>query len=65
MLKVMTIVGTRPEIIRLCRAIEKFDRNFEHSLLHTGPKAEWLQKAHVPAALGSERFDLLARLGMG
>lgn len=36
MLKVMTIVGTRPEIIRLSRIIAVFDRYFEHVLVHTG-----------------------------
>lgn len=35
-LKVMTIVGTRPEIIRLCEIIKKFDSYFEHILVHTG-----------------------------
>jgi UDP-N-acetylglucosamine 2-epimerase (non-hydrolysing) len=32
----MTIVGTRPEIIRLSRIIEKLDRYCEHVLVHTG-----------------------------
>jgi UDP-N-acetylglucosamine 2-epimerase len=36
MLKVMTIVGTRPEIIRLSRVIERLDRHCEHVLVHTG-----------------------------
>lgn len=36
MLKVMTIVGTRPEIIRLSRIIPVFDRCFSHVLVHTG-----------------------------
>ena len=36
MLKVMTIVGTRPEIIRLSRVIEKLDRHCSHVLVHTG-----------------------------
>lgn len=36
MLKVMTIVGTRPEIIRLSRVIEKLDRHCKHVLVHTG-----------------------------
>jgi UDP-N-acetylglucosamine 2-epimerase (non-hydrolysing) len=35
-MKVMTILGTRPEIIRLCRIIEKLDRLCEHVLVHTG-----------------------------
>jgi UDP-N-acetyl-L-fucosamine synthase len=35
-LKVMTIVGTRPEIIRLSRVIDKLDRFCQHTLVHTG-----------------------------
>ncbi|HUG13393.1 MAG TPA: UDP-N-acetylglucosamine 2-epimerase (non-hydrolyzing) [Thermomicrobiales bacterium] len=35
-LKVMTIVGTRPEIIRLSRVIALLDRSTDHVLVHTG-----------------------------
>ena len=35
-MKVMTILGTRPEIIRLSRIIEKLDRLCDHILVHTG-----------------------------
>ena len=35
-LKVMTIVGTRPEIIRLSEVIKKCDLYFRHVLVHTG-----------------------------
>lgn len=35
-LKVMTIVGTRPEIIRLSEVIKACDRYFDHVLVHTG-----------------------------
>ena len=35
-MKVMTILGTRPEIIRLSRIIEKLDGLCEHVLVHTG-----------------------------
>lgn len=35
-LKVMTIVGTRPEIIRLAEVIKAFDKYFNHILVHTG-----------------------------
>lgn len=35
-LKVMTIVGTRPEIIRLSRIIPALDKYCEHVLVHTG-----------------------------
>ena len=41
MLKVMTIVGTRPEIIRLSRTIAACDRHFEHVLVHTGQNYDY------------------------
>jgi len=41
MLKVMTIVGTRPEIIRLSCTIPKLDRYFDHVLVHTGQNYDY------------------------
>src|SRR3989344_3166168 len=35
-LKVMTIIGTRPEIIRLAEIIKKLDKFCHHILVHTG-----------------------------
>ncbi|MCJ7605054.1 MAG: UDP-N-acetylglucosamine 2-epimerase (non-hydrolyzing), partial [Dehalococcoidales bacterium] len=35
-MKVMTILGTRPEIIRLSRLVPKLDSSAEHCLVHTG-----------------------------
>lgn len=35
-LKVMTVVGTRPEIIRLSRVLATLDKHVEHVLVHTG-----------------------------
>lgn len=35
-LKVMSVVGTRPEIIRLSRVLAKLDEHCEHVLVHTG-----------------------------
>lgn len=35
-LKLMTVVGTRPEIIRLSAVIKQCDRYFNHILVHTG-----------------------------
>lgn len=35
-LKLMTIIGTRPEIIRLSEVVKKCDRYFEQILVHTG-----------------------------
>ena len=40
-LKVMTIVGTRPEIIRLSRIINKLDQHCEHVLVHTGQNYDY------------------------
>lgn len=36
MIKVMTIVGTRPEVIKLSRTINKLDKYLNHILVHTG-----------------------------
>lgn len=35
-MKLMTIIGTRPEIIRLSAVIKKADKYFDHVLVHTG-----------------------------
>jgi len=35
-LKVLTLAGTRPEIIRLSCIIKKFDQYFDHHFVHTG-----------------------------
>lgn len=40
-LKVMTIVGTRPEIIRLSRVIPKLDEYCDHTLVHTGQNYDY------------------------
>jgi len=39
-LKVVTIVGTRPEIIRLSRLIPKLDQYTDHILVHTGQNSD-------------------------
>ena len=41
MLRVMTIVGTRPEIIRLSRVIPLLDKFCEHKLVHTGQNYDY------------------------
>lgn len=40
-LKVMTIVGTRPEIIKLSETIKKCDKYFDHILVHTGQNYDY------------------------
>lgn len=41
MFKVMTIVGTRPEIIKMSRVIAEFDRHTRHILVHTGQNYDY------------------------
>ncbi|MCW8352847.1 non-hydrolyzing UDP-N-acetylglucosamine 2-epimerase [Citrobacter portucalensis] len=38
---VMTVVGTRPEIIRLSRVMAKLDDYFEHTIVHTGQNYDY------------------------
>ena len=40
-MKVMTVVGTRPEIIRLSRVIDALDRYTDHVLVHTGQNYDY------------------------
>jgi UDP-N-acetylglucosamine 2-epimerase (non-hydrolysing) len=41
MLKVMTIVGTRPELIKMSRVIAEFDKHTNHILVHTGQNYDY------------------------
>ena len=40
-LKVMTVVGTRPEIIRLSRVLARLDEHCDHVLVHTGQNYDY------------------------
>ena len=40
-IKVMTIVGTRPEVIKLCRVINELDRHTNHVMVHTGQNYDY------------------------
>ena len=40
-LKLVTIVGTRPEIIKLSQVIKKCDSFFEHKIIHTGQNYDY------------------------
>jgi UDP-N-acetylglucosamine 2-epimerase len=57
MLKVMTIVGTRPEIIRLSRVIDKLDRHCAHMLVHTGQNYDYELNEVFFSELGIRRPD--------
>lgn len=53
MLKVMTIVGTRPEIIKLSRVMAELDKYTQHIIVHTGQNYDYelneifFQKLHI------------------
>ena len=57
MKKVMTILGTRPEIIRLSEVIKKFDQEFEHILVHTGQNYDYELNEIFFEELGLRRPD--------
>lgn len=57
MLKVMTIVGTRPELIRLSCIIAKLDRFFHHTLVHTGQNYDYELNEIFFSDLGIRRPD--------
>jgi UDP-N-acetylglucosamine 2-epimerase len=57
MLKVMTVVGTRPEIIRLSRLIPLLDRHCEHVLVHTGQNYDYELNEVFFSELGIRRPD--------
>ena len=41
MYKIMTILGTRPELIKMSRVISRLDENFNHVLVHTGQNYDY------------------------
>jgi UDP-N-acetylglucosamine 2-epimerase len=56
-MKVMTIVGTRPEIIRLACTIQRFDETFDHVLVHTGQNYDYNLNEVFFEDLGLRRPD--------
>lgn len=56
-LKVMTVVGTRPEIIRLSRVMAKLDVHCDHVLVHTGQNYDYELNEIFFADLGIRKPD--------
>jgi UDP-N-acetylglucosamine 2-epimerase (non-hydrolysing) len=54
----MTIVGTRPDIIRLSRTIAKLDAHCEHVLVHTGQNYDYELNAIFFEELGIRKPDV-------
>lgn len=57
MLKIMTIVGTRPELIKMSRVIAELDRQVNHLLVHTGQNYDYELNAVFFADLGIRKPD--------
>lgn len=57
-IKLTTILGTRPEIIRMSSTIRLFDEYFEHRIIHTGQNAASFMKDVFFTDLGVRRPDL-------
>ena len=43
MIKICTILGTRPEIIRLSKIILEFDKHFDHTLINTNQNFTYIR----------------------
>lgn len=57
-LRLMTILGTRPEIIRLSEIIKRADRYFDHILVHTGQNYDYELNQIFFEELGLRKPDL-------
>ncbi|RII27587.1 MAG: UDP-N-acetylglucosamine 2-epimerase (non-hydrolyzing) [Geobacter sp.] len=57
MRKIMTIVGTRPEIIKLSRVMAELDRHTEHLVVHTGQNFDYELNEIFFQQLGVRRPD--------
>jgi UDP-N-acetylglucosamine 2-epimerase len=59
--KVTTFVGTRPEIIRMSSIVKKFEKHFDHRLIHTGQNPDRLMKEVFFEELGLRKPDAYFR----
>ena len=64
-LKIITIVGTRPEIIRLSEIIKKLDRYLNHKLIHTGQNYDYELNQVFFDDLGLKKPDFFLNINTG
>ena len=57
MIKVMTIVGTRPEIIKLSEVMKELDKHTNHVVVHTGQNYDYELNELFFEQLGVRRPD--------
>ena len=63
--RVTTILGTRPELIRLSCILEKFDKVFEHRVVHTGQNSDPQLSQVFIKELGIREPDLYLEIPKG
>ena len=61
-LKFTTVLGTRPEIIRLSRIMNEFDKYFEHRIIHTGQNSTKTLNEVFFTSLDLRKPDLLLNI---
>ncbi|MEM6473632.1 MAG: UDP-N-acetylglucosamine 2-epimerase, partial [Planctomycetota bacterium] len=64
-LKVMTILGTRPEIIRLSRVMARLDQLVDHKIVHTGQNWDYELNEIFFSDLGIRKPDFFLGTGGG
>lgn len=64
-LKVATILGTRPEIIRLARVMARFDAHVDHVIVHTGQNYDYELNEVFFEDLGVRKPDYFLGVGGG
>ena len=64
-IKVMTMVGTRPEIIKLSRVIAELDKHTEHTLVHTGQNYDYALNEIFFEQLGIRKPDFFLNAACG
>jgi UDP-N-acetylglucosamine 2-epimerase len=64
-LKVMTVVGSRPELIRLSRVLAKLDQHCEHLLVHTGQNYDYELNEIFFSDLGIRQPDVFLEAAGG
>ena len=57
-LKIVTIVGTRPEIIKLREVIKELDRHTNHTIIHTGQNYDYELNEVFFEGLGIRKPDI-------
>ena len=64
-LKVMTIVGTRPEIIKLSQVMKELDRHVDHIIVHTGQNYDYELNELFFEQLDTRRPDIFLKAVKG